>query len=49
MEQSESNFFFRAYAFANASAALEAIIGPSPWERRNEIGIIPGGGVQKRN
>jgi hypothetical protein len=27
MERSESNFLFRAYVFANASAASEAIIG----------------------
>jgi hypothetical protein len=27
MERSESNFLFRAYLFANASAASEAIIG----------------------
>ncbi len=27
MERSQSNFLFRAYVFANASAASEAIIG----------------------
>lgn len=27
MERSESNFLFRTYVFANASAASEAIIG----------------------
>src|SRR5437870_182574 len=42
MERNESNFLFRAYVFANASAASEAIIGRRPWEPRNGVGIIPG-------
>jgi len=46
MERSESNFLFRAYVFANASAASKANIGrrlgTSQWDR-----IIPGEGRKK--
>ena len=46
MERSESNFLFRAYVFANASA-VGGHYRPSPWEPRNGIGIIPGAGRRK--
>ena len=47
MERIESNFLFRAYVLANASAAWEALfavaLGTSQWDRYNS-----GGGAQKR-
>src|SRR6516165_9192386 len=47
MERSEGNFLFRAYVFANASAASEAIIGRRLGEPRNGIGVILGAGRRK--
>jgi ketosteroid isomerase-like protein len=47
MEQSEGNFLFRAYVFANAAAASEANYRPSPWEPRKGIGITPATGRRK--
>ena len=47
MERSESNFLFRAYVFANASAASEAIIGRRLGNLAMGSVIISGAGRRK--
>src|SRR5262245_2579079 len=47
MERSKSNFLFRAYVFANASAPRRRRLSAVALGTRNGIGIIPGAGRRK--